>query len=525
MNSRIIVIIALFLLAILNIQAQVKGLLGQLPEEEQSTLEAIALYPHDERTAILEASAHPEILVRLQNIRMQTETQFRDLLAPLPEEDQKKIYNFARYPELIADILEDGRQKTRAEMHALLHGYPGEIHDDAIFVNRRYFDLLTSTERLYTKSEDKFEAVLKRYPENVREAYRRLIMLPEIISILAENMSTTVLLGDIYTQNPVELIREMDSLNVVVAEEKARELSAWKEQLEEDPEAMYEYEQASREFAREQGYDDDVYDGPVPEKYTTDFYIHHVWRPYPYWFGWPWWYSFEVWYPYPWWYHWGYYYGPDRVIVFVGLPSSYFLHWHFNRYTHLYYYPRFTNQVFRYYYGPRRTSSSIHRVVRQWVREQPVLPHDWMQTEQNRVERIREYGKFQMDHSEAVANTRGIAPTTREFLKDHADKYPTLRPVLKDQPEAKPAPPRKEQLQPPVPRYEPKQYEPREKVIEPKRTTREEVERAKDHHRNTWEKARQKQPDQVNPPKRTPQKTQTTKTERTSPRKTNPEKN
>ena len=67
MKFRIIVQGVFFFYSTLTMQAQRSGMLNQLQEEEQSAIQAIALYPQKERAVILEASTHPEILVRMEN--------------------------------------------------------------------------------------------------------------------------------------------------------------------------------------------------------------------------------------------------------------------------------------------------------------------------------------------------------------------------------------------------------------------------------------------------------------------------
>src|SRR4249919_3596249 len=83
------------------LNAQPSGLMQQVPEDKQNIIETIALYPPDQRMAVLEAASHPEILVRMDNIKANTEYQFKVKLTDVPEDDQKKIYNVARYPDLM----------------------------------------------------------------------------------------------------------------------------------------------------------------------------------------------------------------------------------------------------------------------------------------------------------------------------------------------------------------------------------------------------------------------------------------
>ena len=507
--------------------AQNTSVLSNLPEDEQSTIEAIALYPQQERAALLEASLHPEILVRMENVRKNTEEQFKEKVKTLPEDAQRKIYNLSRYPQLMEVLCQADGRRSKKEMQELLQAYPEEIHEDAIDINQGYFDEIKSIQELYTQADDVFQAMLSSYPQHVQDAFYALLKLPAVVSILTDNMSLTVLLGDIYSKHPDQLTRELDSLNVVVAEQQARDLQEWKQHLEDNPEAMSEYEQAAKEFAKDQGYDDEVYSGEAPAVNPPQVYVDYVWQPYPYWFGWPYWYSYPCWYPYPYWYHWGYYYGPGDVVFFVGFPSSFFIGWTFYDDHHFYHYPHFTDQVISHYYGPRHSGAAVQPVLRSFEEgRKSAVPADWFKDPENRVERIREYGKFKMDYDEAVrVPANQTPPTEREFLKTNADKYPTLKPILK-QPDQKEYQPKKLREYDPLPDGLPEKYVPKEKVIDREKASHPEaVERAKESHENTWDRLRpapQQQPQKV--PQRTAPARQPPQKQAPPPRQTAPPK-
>jgi hypothetical protein len=530
MKSRLWIVLGTIGFLSVHGYAQQTGILNQLREEEQSTIAAIALYPQKERTALLEASLHPEILVRMENIRQNTEDQFREKVKMLPEEDQKKIYNLVRYPDLMTKICDSNSRMSNQEMKEVLQAYPEEIREDAMDINQKYFDQLKEIQHMYTQADDAFHAMLAAYPESVRASYYELLNLPAVVSVLTENMSLTVLLGDIYSKHPEQLTKELDSLNVVLAEQQAMELNDWKQELEENPEAMAEYEQAAKEFAADQGYDDDVYNGPAPDVYADQVYVDYVWQPYPYWFGWPYWYSYPCWYPYPYWYHWGYYYGPGGAVFYLGFPSSFFIGWTFYDYHHFYPYPHFTDEVIGHYYGPRHTGAAVQPVLRNFEEgRKSAVSSDWFKDPENRVERIREYGKFKMDYDEAVRVSAGQAPPTeREFLKTNVDKYPTLEPVLR-QPVEKEYQPKKPRAYEPFPKGLPEKYVPKEKVVEKESAPRTEtIDRAKETHQNAWERLRpapaqqpQRQPQQTSPARQQPQKSSAPPKQSAPPRKKN----
>ncbi|HEX5111297.1 MAG TPA: hypothetical protein VFV79_00510, partial [Saprospiraceae bacterium] len=331
---------SLFLLSVLSI-AQPVGVWDQVPEDKKNIIETICLYPADQRHDVLIAAAHPEIIVRMGNIRTNTEFQFKDKMSGISEEDQKRIYNLTRYTDLMNAIGSHRQPRTNEEMKELLKDFPEEIHEDAIFINLHYFNTIVDINQLYRQANQDFQKLLAAYPEDLRKVYMKLSGLPEIVSLLSTNLDVTVIIGDEYRTHPEHLIKELDSLSVVVAEARAQDLNNWKTELESNPEALKEYQASANEFAaRDKEYTDDVYDGNVQETQDQDVNVHVNWTYYyPYWFGWPWWYGYECWYPYPWWYHWGFYYGPQHSMIIWGFPSDFYMYWYFWYDPHLYHYP------------------------------------------------------------------------------------------------------------------------------------------------------------------------------------------
>lgn len=488
-----------------------------LQEDEKRSIEAIALYPEIERNAILEASTQPEILIRMESIQRKTEKQFLEIIRDLNREDQEKIYNLSRYPELIEAICAKNEQNSKKEIEVVAFKYPLEIQEEALFINRKYFDELQDINALYLNSKAVYQDLLNPYDKRIQSAYASLLELPEVVGILTDNMSLTVLLGDAYLKDPEALKNELDSLNVILAEKKAQELQEWKEYLEENPEAMNEFEQASQEFAEDQGYTKTVYDDNYyNERVIQEIYVYPNWQPYPYWFGWPYWYTYECWYPYPWWYHWGYYYSPGDVIIFVGLPSIYFMNWHFAYYSHFYYYPHYTNLVVNYYYDNPDLNNSISSSVERWEREtSDELPANWLENKGDRVESIREYGKFKMEYNATLRELNHNTPSQKEYLKSNHNQYPNIEPMMKDNvspyysPSYQPGKTKNREI-----------TQPRQKVIEQKSFDYQKIDRARIYHQNIWYQPSKRQTDYSNPQKDNPRERDNQKAPKTkSPQK------
>jgi hypothetical protein len=493
-----------------QVWAQQEQLSQLTTDEERKAVEAIALYPENQRTAILEAAMHPEVLVRMQNLQNKSETEFQEILFPLTRADQENFYDLARSPQLIEDMGSGNTKKSRTEMSEILSKYPKDMHESANEVNDKQFKTLLTVRDLFKKSNDKFEDLLLGYPPKTQQAYRTLLEVPEVLEILTDNMTTTVLLGDIYRRYPAQLNKELDALQVSVSAQKAREQEEWQKSLKENPEALAEYEQSAQQFAQEQGYDERVYQNQTGDSYTN-VYVNYVWQPYPYWFGRPWWHAHRYWYPYPYWYHWGFYYGPGGGMVFMGLPSYGFMNWHFYNYANFYYYPHFTNVIITHCHRSN-TGSSMNSVVRDWENDvSRETPRDFLREDNNRVDRLREFGKFEMDYQETVQRETANAPDKLDYLSANQARYPQMKPLLEEKPQRAPeqSPSRKPAAADSPTRANPAPTRPADsgttkpapRPIEQQQDTRERpIDRATDHHQNTWQR-----PGTTPPAHRTPQ--------------------
>lgn len=146
--------------------------------------------------------------------------------------------------------------------------------------------------------------------------------------------------------------------------------------------------------------------------------------------------------------------------------------------------------MIRHYHHHPRSHTSVTRVVKTWEREtSPELPKNWLNDDVQRADRIQEYGKFKMEYDETVRKAETKAPTQREYLKENSDKYPSLKPVLKENPAPADKAPKVEKRQEPAKeQYQPPKYQPKEKVIEKKESDYQRIDKAKNHHQNTWDK-------------------------------------
>lgn len=170
-----------------------------------------------------------------------------------------------------------------------------------------------------------FETLIQPYPEKAQTAIRELVKMPEVLSILVDNIDLTILVGDVYQNDPDWLQEKARVLNIAVVRSQAEELEDYKKQLEEDPEAYQEMLEAADLFAK---------DNHIPKSQQQPETTVKVVYSYPYWYGYPYWYTYPYWAPVPYYYHTGFYIGPGGVVVVIGLPSYHYVHWHYAYYPH-----------------------------------------------------------------------------------------------------------------------------------------------------------------------------------------------
>ncbi len=511
-----------------------KELLATLVEEEQEAINALVLYPEETRRVILEVTQYPEALIKIESIQRQTSDSFIGLLEDLPQETQKMVWDLTRYPGLIEALSALGTP-TRSAINDVLEDYPDVIESRAREAAMNYYPLLVEINELNQSAESAFAAILYNYPAAAQDNFRELLALPEVLTILTENIRLTILVGDLYSKEPEWVIQKADSLSLEVARQNAEELEAWKEELQNDPEAREEFQLSAESYAKEYGYEDeyyeydDVYYDYEQEPQREEVIVRHYYYHYPYWFGYPRWYVYPRWRLYPMWYDWGFYFGPGRRVVVIGLPSFHFTHWYFHHSYHHIYYPHLSARFVRHYDRYRDYNSSINNGVVVWAkRNRAVITNRWMQSDNNLPKRFVEYGKYEVARTEYNQDHPQRQLSQTEYLNRYDNRYPDLAKTVREaKPEERvisrePMETRKRTIEPerryPTTRKEPTtrsrtEKEPDKKVerktIPPR--TMPKVNRGKEHHENTWEKTKRTR--STTPPstiKRSPPKTTTT---------------
>ncbi|MFT5763155.1 MAG: hypothetical protein ACI8X3_000574 [Saprospiraceae bacterium] len=492
-----------------------KEILAELAAEEQEAINALVLYPEDTRLALLNATQYPEALIKMESIQAQTSSAFKTLMQQYPQSTQEMIWDLTRYPDLIPSLLAT-KNKSSGAVEQVVKDYPEVIRPRARQATADHFQLLASVNEMNQMAESAFETLLDQYPLQTRESLQQLIALPEVLTILTENIRLTVLVGDLYKKEPVWLLQKADSLSLEVARQNAKELEDWKESLENDPEAMEELKASAGSFAEEYAYDDDEYDAYYSDDQYDDEQTdrvtvnYHYNYNYPYWLGYPYWHEYPRWRYYPYWYDWGFYFGPRQTIIVVGLPSYHFTHWYFYHPYHHSYYPHLSTRFTNHYYGHRNGTSSVTSGVSTWRNQnKEIVTETWLKDDGKLPNRFKEYGKLETERERYNKKNPKKTLSRKEYVTRNSKRYPEISKSVKESKNdqvirKKPdptVPVRPDSKRPvinnpkvPKPRVDKVSPRPKVKKTVPEKPkvfrTVPKVDKAKDYHRDTWKKSK-----------------------------------
>lgn len=393
-----------------------------LIKEDSSEINTLALYPQKFRTSMFKISTHPEAIVKLDVIQKKTKQAFKNLISNFSKTEQEAIWNLSRYDNLFQLLAQPNLNEK--EIQSILIDYPETIRDEALFFTTHHHQLLYSLDSIKDEFDISFSIVVSAYPVDDQLAFRNMLKAPEALSILNKNLHMTICLGDLYNLDSVYLRLQFDSLNLILAEQQAREKEDWKQEIANDPDARQELLRSSEEYAKEIGYIE-----KVSPDLDSDLKEPYDYTPYPYWCAYPWWYEQDYWYPYPLWYQSGFYYRND-VIIWIGPPSWYFIRWHFNRGHHFFNFPHITNLYLNHYYFGHRHFTSRSKVhVRNWIVDhEHLFSRDFTTNKAHRVARLRDFGKAEMDRDKFNKENPGNQKSSEEFIRYHKKDYPNLNP-------------------------------------------------------------------------------------------------
>src|ERR1035437_203983 len=391
-------LVLMFLIVVTGIrcvaQDDNRSLLKRVVQENQETVDAIAMYPTETRKIIFEATEYPEVITKLNEMQKNSQDAFEKLISSFDKEEQEKIWNLTRYDGLISDLA-GNHNMSEDEINNILVNYPEEIHKTALEERKSNYDLLVQIDKMNKSYNSDFEILMSGYIPEVINVFKEMIKMPEVLDILFDHMQYTVVVGDYYKRNPETVLHKTDSLNLVLTQKNTQEADEWKQSMNDNPQAQEEYTQAAQEYAQDNGYQPEDYNASMTQDVTN-----YSSNPYNWWFGYPSWYPYDYWNPYPYWYDWGFYYGPGRRAIFFGLPSAYFMEWYFYSREHSSKYAELSNHYYNYYNKHRESlnNNSISHSVNDWRNtNKDIVTDDWDKDNINRAQRFIEYGQMEVD--------------------------------------------------------------------------------------------------------------------------------
>jgi|GEM_PF-1862427 len=109
------------------------ALLHNLAEHNHKSVEALVLYPSETRLAILESTKHPEVLIKMQDMRDKTSAAFRTLIEDLPRATQAVFYDLNRYPGLTESLVIQSNNPVA--LRKMLEALPSDKQEEAFVQN------------------------------------------------------------------------------------------------------------------------------------------------------------------------------------------------------------------------------------------------------------------------------------------------------------------------------------------------------------------------------------------------------
>ena len=332
--------------------------LQNMLQNDSSSLRMIFSYPDSSRQKVFSACTHPQGFTRLSEIQKTSAAAFRKLASVYSEKRQKQLWEISRYPNLVALILTN-KDKSKEELKIVLKAYPEDTQSASLYFAKHHETLL-EMEKIRLDFESRYIALVKEFPKEVQTSFATLLRDPELLSLLSEDMQTTVTIGDLFIRNPILLNRSADSVYSQTTKESGMEYADWKNGISKDTAMQKELKKVSKKYASEEDQTDDVYGTTSKRNVTTVLNT----PAYPYWAGYPHWYSYPYWRPYPWWYNAGFYLDAGGSIIFIGMPSYGFGWWYYN---HPHYYNRYhrTSYYFDHHYqGHPRSYGGFNNSIR-----------------------------------------------------------------------------------------------------------------------------------------------------------------
>ncbi len=319
---------------------------GTQPGNDPTLQSIVASYRDDVRQAVLLVSQEPTVLTAIAQQRANSEQAFMDLIDTYGQTKQGWFYDLARYPDVLHRLATLPARSDRPAVDTLTKGLPADMQESAWKVYRHHNDDLVQVDNLNQQAGQAFDNLIAPLDASTQQAFRKLLTMPDVLTQLTDQLDQTKRLGEAYRANPDQVTNDLTAQHDSITTQNQRELAAYQSELDKDPQARQELQQAGQDYARANGYRTNGIN-PNPAWPAAPSYAYA--SPYPFWFGYPYWYGSPLWYPSAWWLGTGFYYGPGGGLAFYGMPSFGFSNWFFG--SGRYVYPHLYNRFNTYYVG------------------------------------------------------------------------------------------------------------------------------------------------------------------------------
>jgi hypothetical protein len=247
--------------------------------------DAVASYDASVRQSILVASQYPSVLVQLQKSQDQTMASFQKMISKFRQAKQEWFYNVTRYPELMHQLANLPAKQKKEDIYKLLPNQDPDLKEAAWKLYHNEKKNLAKLDNIRISANSEFENSVSHLNAPARDAFQKLQNKPDVLTLLTNNIALTEKLGDRYKSNPSELTNQLAMLHDKLEIKNQEQAAEFKKQIEGDPKAMKELQDASNAYKR------------------NSYYNNQYYNPYSYWFGYPYWYPYPMWYPGMSWYY------------------------------------------------------------------------------------------------------------------------------------------------------------------------------------------------------------------------------
>ncbi len=318
------------------------------PADATPTLvSAIAPYRDDVRKSVLLVSQQPQALSQLAQQQANSQRAFNDLIQSYGQTKQGWFYDIARFPDVLHALATLPAGTDESTVDAMTKTLPSDLQKSAWKLYRHHNQDLVQADNINQQANQAFANLITPLDEPTQTAFRQLINMPDVLSLLTQRLDETTQLGRDYQADPASVTQSLTDLHDKLDAQNKQDLAEYQRQLDQDPQARQELQQAGQAYAQANGIN------PNPAWPNNTAYYSN---PYSFWSGYPSWYSYPMWYPSAGLYGSGFYYGLGGNMIVYGLPSFGFSNWFFNYgygyYPHLY--NRF-NHFYTYTAGPGRS--------------------------------------------------------------------------------------------------------------------------------------------------------------------------